>query len=72
MHLRIPANFNSRIINTYKNHILRHFSSDSVLNHVCDAAQRIVRSLAPSSIRLFHFRASRTTGRELRFTDHAQ
>jgi|HubBroStandDraft_4_1064222.scaffolds.fasta_scaffold211215_2 hypothetical protein len=72
MHLRIPANFNSRIINTYKNHILGRFSSDRALDHVCNAAQNIARSLPPTSIRLFHFRASRTTGCESRFTDHAQ
>jgi hypothetical protein len=72
MHLFIPENFNSHIINTYKNRILRHFSSDSVLNHVCDAAQHTARSLAPYSMSLFQFRARRTAGRESRFTDHAQ
>jgi hypothetical protein len=70
MHLFIPENFNSRTINTYKNHILGHFSSDSVLAHVCNAAQNIVGFLSPSSISLF--RASRTAGRESRFTDRAQ
>jgi len=72
MHLFIPENFNSRFINTYKNQILRHFSSGSVLNHVGDAAQRIVTSLAPYATSLFQFRARGTTGRESRFTDHAQ
>jgi hypothetical protein len=72
MHLFIPENFNSRIINTHKNHILRHFSSGSLLNHVGDTAQRIVRPLAPYSMSLFQFRARRTTGRESRFTDHAR
>jgi hypothetical protein len=72
MHLFIQENFNSRILNTYKNHILRHLSSGSVLNHVADAAQRIVRSPAPDSMSFLQFRARRTTGRESRFTDHAR